>query len=422
MTTEQLLRHDEHCRICGSRKITTVIQLADTPLEDQFLRKPLHQPVYPLHVALCEDCGYLHLPHVVDPAASYSEYLYASGVTVGLRSHYDEYAQNIVTQYAVPQGGLVVDLGSNDGSMLASFQRLGMRVLGVEPASTAARLANDQGLATINDFFTMDVAQKILCEHGRANVVTANYMYANVDDVLSFTRQVTEILAPGGIFVVQTGYHPEQMKKKMFDYIYHEHFSYFTVDVLDQIFSRCGLQLIDAQKNSPKGGSLRGIAQLAGGGRAVSANVAQIIEQERRSGMRTAGVYIDFMKEVDGAREELRQKLRELHNQGIKIIGFGASHSTTTLIYHFGLADYLEYIVDDNVLKHGTYSPGNHIPVHPTQKAYDDSPCAVLILAWQHQDSILHRHAELLRKGHAFLIPLPKFEHISDANGQPLQN
>lgn len=409
--SDKVLRHDKHCRLCGGARITTVFRLNDTPLEDQFLvTDTIAQPVYPLELAFCEDCGYLHLPHIVSPEASYADYVYVSGVTVGLRGHYDQYAKDIVTDFKIAEGSLVVDLGSNDGSMLSSFKRLGYRTLGVEPAGSIAALANREGLTTINDFFTEDVARKIAQEYGAPSVVTANYMYANIDDVTGFTRSVAELLASDGIFVVQTGYHPEQMKIKMFDYIYHEHFSYFTVEVLKKLFESCGLELIDAQKTAPKGGSVRIVAQRIGGGRKVAESVGKLIAEEREQGMHLAETYRKFALEIAESKNQLVTLLAELKAQGKRIAGFGASHSTTTLIYHFELAPYLDYLVDDNQLKHGKFSPGYHLPVFSAEKLQSDRPDYVLVLGWQHQGSITARH-KLAGNGR-WIIPLPELKIV----------
>lgn len=409
--SDKVLRHDTQCRLCGSGRITTVFRLNDTPLEDQFLvTDSIAQPVYPLELAICEDCGYLHLPHIVSPEASYADYVYVSGVTVGLRGHYDQYAKDIVSDFKIADGALEVDLGSNDGSMLASFKKLGMKVLGVEPAGSIAALANRDGLTTINDFFTEQVASKIVTEYGQASVVTANYMYANIDDVTSFTKSVETLLAPDGIFVVQTGYHPEQMKIKMFDYIYHEHFSYFTVEVLKKLFESCGLELIDAQKTAPKGGSVRIVAQRSGAGRKASASVEKLIAEERAQGMHLPDTYRKFALEIAASKHQLLELLKGLKAEGKKIAGFGASHSTTTLIYHFELAPYLDYLVDDNELKHGKYSPGYHLPVFSSEKLQSDLPDYVLILGWQHQGSIIARH-KLAGNGR-WIIPLPELKIV----------
>lgn len=411
---KKVLREDSQCRICGSGKITTVLRLKDTPLEDQFVseaNKNVLQPVYPLQLAICGDCGYVFLPHIVSPEASYADYIYESGVTVGLRNHYDEYAKEIVADYAIQPDSLVVDLGSNDGSMLASFKKIGMKVVGVEPAKGIAEKATESGIYTINDFFTDKVVSQIRDGYGPASVVTANYMYANIDDVLTFTKAVSKLLTPEGVFVVQTGYHPEEFKIKMFDYIYHEHFSYFTAEVLQHIFSLCGLELIQAVKTLPKGGSLRVVGQLKNGARRIDASVDQLISEERNAGVREIATYKKFSNDIDEAKKRVIDLLTELKASGKKIVGLGASHSTTTLTYHFELASFLEYIVDDNVLKHGRYSPGHHIPVFSTQKLYEaDAPEYVIVLAWQHQNSILQKHDAFLKAGGKFIVPLPEFK------------
>jgi SAM-dependent methyltransferase len=409
--SEQVLRHDKHCRLCGSSRIVTILHLNDTPLEDQFVsqeKKSVVQPSYPLELAICEYCGYVFLPHIVNPEASYADYVYVSALTVGLRNHYDQYAKEIADNFGTVEGSLVIDLGSNDGSMLASFKQLGMKVVGVEPANSIATQANESGLTTINGFFTDEVTQQILDEHGSASVVTANYMYANVDDVIGFTKNVAKLLAPDGIFVVQTGYHPEQMKIKMFDYIYHEHFSYFTVEVLKKLFSACGMELIDAQKTAPKGGSIRVIGQLKNGKRIIDSSVERIITEEQHAGMRKIEIYQKFALELAELKRQLLDRLNQLKRAGKKIAGFGASHSTTTLLYHFEAAPFIEYLVDDNEIKQGLYSPGYHLPVYSSQKLYDDAPDYVVILAWQHQDSITTKHQKYLAGGGHWIIPLPQ--------------
>lgn len=295
---------------------------------------------------------------------------------------------------------------------MASFKRLDMQVLGVEPATATAQLANDHGLPTINDFFTERVATQITQEYGSAQVVTANYMYANVDDVISFTKAVARLLAPDGIFVVETGYHPEQMKINMFDYIYHEHFSYFTVDTLKSIFSKCGLELIQAIKTKPKGGSIQVVAQLSGKQRTVSSSIKELIAEESELGMRRIETYHRFGEELQRIKANLLDTLRDLKSKGQRIIGFGASHSTTTLMYHFKLAPYLDYLVNDNVLKNGTFSPGHHIPVYPSTRLYEENSAYVLVLAWQHQTSIIEKHKALLDMGVKFIIPLPIMDLI----------
>jgi len=411
--SKQVLRYDKNCRVCGSDKIKTVLKLNDTPLEDQFVSKEnlnREQQVFPLELAICENCGYVHLPHIVNPEESYADYIYVSGVTVGLRGHYDEYAIEITNEFKIEEKSLVVDLGSNDGSMLSSFKKIGMRIQGVEPASFIANKANDSGLPTINNFFTESIVEEIIKSQGKADVVTANYMYANIDNVIEFTQNVAKLLSTDGIFVVQTGYHPDQFKIKMFDYVYHEHFSYFSVEVLQNIFSKCGLELIHVKKISPKGGSIRVVAQLKGGKRKIDSSIEQILLEEEKNKIKSIDFYKHLENELINIKSNLINRLEKLKSEGKSIVAIGASHSTTTLLYYFELAKYIDYIVDDNELKHGRFSPGYHIPVHSTEKLYSDKPDYVLVLAWQHQDSIINKHKQYIASGGHWIIPLPELK------------
>jgi SAM-dependent methyltransferase len=409
------IRHDENCRICGSKNIVTVFELNPTPPEDRFIPKEqlnIIQEKYPLVLALCQNCGYLHLPYILNPAISYSDYLYETKVTVGLPRHYQEYADEILSLVRPLEGSLVVDLGSNDGTMLEGFKRHGMEVLGVEPSQKLADVARSRGIPTIADFFTDAVRKEIIDRHGHPQIITANYMYANIDDILGFTQNVASLLSHEGVFAVQTGYHPEQMKINMFDYVYHEHFSYFSLKVLRYVFEKCGLDLIDAQKKPAKGGAIRAVAQLKGGKRPVSPRIAEIIREEESRGIDKPETYIRFAEKINGLKVDLNLLLGQIKKEGIRIAGYGASHSTTTLTYHFELAPFLDYLVDDNPIKKGMYSPGWHLPVYPSSRLMEDKPNYTVILAWQYQTEILRKNQAYLNQGGKFIIPLPELRVI----------
>ena len=413
--TNKFIRKDALCRICKSSDIKIILKLNDTPLEDQFVdesNKQLEQKAFPLELAICKNCGYVHLPYIINPEESYVDYLYKSGITPGLRSHYDKYAKDIIENYSIEKESLVVDLGSNDGSMLASFKRQGMNVVGVEPANLIADYANQSGIKTINDYFSNEVVSKIVSGYGKADVITANYMFANIDDIVNFTKSVEALLSEDGVFVVETGYHPEQFNIKMFDYIYHEHFSYFTVGTLSYLFDQCGLKIIDVQKTKPKGGSIRVVTQKQDGLRETLPSVGMIIDSEKESNIYGIEMYREFSNSLQELKADLIELLKSIKDKGKSIVAFGASHSTTTLIYHFELSDYFDYIVDDNKTKHGLYSPGLHIPVFPTDRMYVDRPDYILILAWQHKLSITKKHKLIIEKGSTFIVPLPKIEII----------
>lgn len=409
----EAIQLDRNCRICNSEIIKEVFELKPTPPGDLFLPKnklDLCNEKYPLILAICRDCGYLHLPYVLDPDISYGNYVYETKTTVGLSQHYREYAQDIISFGGITPSSFVVDLGSNDGTMLKAFQECRMKVLGVEPSEHIAEFASQKQLETINDYFSNAVADSIIEKYGNASVITANYMYANIDNVIEFTRSVKRLLDNDGLFVIQTGYHPEQMKINMFDYIYHEHFSYFTVKVLRQLLANCGLELIHVSGHTPKGGSIRAIAQHSDGKRDVDESVESFIKKEETAGMHDAETYIRFSKDINNLKKELVELLKQIHSTGHKIVGYGASHSTTTLLHHFELGEYLDFLVDDNLAKHGLYSPGYNLPVYPSEKLNENKPEYVLVLGWQHQDTIINRNKRFLEEGGKFIVPLPELK------------
>jgi|TARA_B100000315_G_scaffold96543_2_gene88694 hypothetical protein len=411
------IRLDKHCRLCSSGRIKEVFKLKPTPPGDLFLPKEmlkLSGEKYPLILALCKDCGYLHLPYVLDPNVSYSNYVYETKVTVGLSKHYQEYAKHVISYTGIQKASFVVDLGSNDGTMLKAFKECGMRVMGVEPNKQIAEIANQNNLETINDYFSSAVTDGIKKRYGRAAIVTANYMYANIDKVIDFTQNVKNLLDDEGLFIIQTGYHPEQMKINMFDYVYHEHFSYFSVKVLKQLLANCGIEMIQVSIHPAKGGSIRVITQQSGGKRVVDDSVESFIRTEENTAMYEPETYMRFAEGIDRRKKRLLEMIREIKSENHTIVGYGASHSTTTLIHHFELGEYLEYIVDDNPIKHDCYSPGYHLPVYSSDKLYKDKPKYVLVLGWQHQDSIINRNKKYINQGGKFIVPLPELKVAND--------
>lgn len=406
----EIVREEKKCRVCRKGVQELVFELAPTPFEDDFVlpdELSKEQPVFPLNLVLCSNCGYLYLSHTVSADVSYLKYLYESKVTLGLVSHYVEYAKAIVDEFPIQSGSLVIDLGSNDGSMLLAFKELGLRVIGVEPAQAIAASANARGVRTISEYFTPELASSIAYENGYASIITANYMFANIDDLHAFLTGVRNALDPDGIFVVQTGYHPLQMQQKMFDYVYHEHYSYFSLKVLRELFRLNGLEVIDATLHATKGGSIRVVAKHLGSLMRTNERIDTILRHEIEQQIHEAKFYVEFSRSIDRARHELRAMLDELKVKGSRIVGYGASHSTTTLIYHFGLSGYLDYLVDDNPAKHGRYSPGLHLPVLSSNQLSEDKPSHVLILAWPYFEAIVSRNTNYTRGGGKFIVPLP---------------
>ena len=400
------------CRICNSVNFKVFLKLTDTPLEDQFLYNQVKQPSYPLEVAMCKNCFYVFLPHVISPEISYDEYIYESAVTIGLEKHYETYAQEIVKKFKITSNSLAIDIGSNDGSMLRAFQKEHMKILGVEPAKQIANFANQKKLNTINSFFSLELANKIVLKEGKASIITANYMFANIDDLEDFILGVKVLLDDDGIFIIQTGYHPVQFSKNLFDYIYHEHFSYFTIHSLTTLFKKFNLEIVDAKIINPKGGSIRIAINKIKNNNNKSFALKKIILDEEKHNYNSSYILTLLNKNINKEKDKLITQLKIFKEKNIKIAGIGASHSTTTLIYHFELQNYIEFLVDDNIKKHNTYSPGLHIKVFDSSYLKESNIQCLLILGWQHQEIIIKKFKPFLQDNRFFIVPLPQFRIV----------
>ena len=409
MTPPKILNQ---CRVCKSKNFQTILKLKDTPFEDQFLKQKKIQNTFPLEVAMCQSCSYVFLVHVVSPDISYESYIYESAITIGLTKHFHEYAKEIIDIYNIPKDSLIIDLGSNDGSMLQAFKEKKMQILGVEPAKEISKTANSKGLTTINSFFSSKIADEIILNYGHANVITANYMFANIDNIEDFIIGVKKVLNEDGIFIIQTGYHPLQFEKNMFDYIYHEHFSYFTIHSLEILFKKFKLEIIDAKILHQKGGSIRVTIKKKNNHIKKSKKLQNLIKIELEKSYNSKHIFDHLVSNIDEEKNKLISKIKQIKEEGNKIVGLGASHSTTTLFYHYELNRYIDALIDDNSKKHGTYSPGFQIPVYDKSYLVNENIKYIVILAWQHQETILKKYQTFIEQGGVVIVPLPFFKVI----------
>lgn len=403
------------CRLCEGRNLEIALPLTPTPLADSYIpmqQLGKEQEVFPLDLYLCRDCGHLQLLHVVHPEAIYYEYIYETKSSLGLVNHFREYAEEVVGRLKPPKGAFAVDLGSNDGSLLGFFKQKGMRVLGVDPAREIARKATEAGIETLPGLFTQDMARKIKTERQPAAIVTANNLFANVDELGPFTDAICDVLAPDGVFIFESFYLVDWIQHMVFDFTYHEHLSYFSAKPLVAFFRRHGMELIDVLRVPTKGGSVRYTVQLAGGPRSVSPSVKKLMDIETRVGSDRIETFRTFARKIDTAKDQLSELLQELKASGKTIAGYGASATTTTLVYHFGLGKSLQFMVDDYVAKQNLFSPGYHIPVLAPEEIYRRKVDYVLILAWRYYEPIVEKHQEFLKQGGHFIIPLPELKVI----------
>lgn len=391
-----------------------MLELAPTPPANAFvskedLNKP--QPCFPLDVFYCQDCTHAQLLDIVDPAVLFENYVYVSGTSPSFVAHFESYAKSVLEQFMPAQGSLVVDIGSNDGTLLRFFQKAEMKVLGIDPAKNIAEQATKNGIETMAAFFNPQLAKEIRASHGPASVITANNVFAHIDNLEGVVEGIRTLLALDGIFVFEVSYLVDVFEKTLFDTIYHEHLDYHSVKPLIPFFKRLGMELIEAQRVSSHGGSLRGIAQLKGGPHKVGQSVQQAIAMEEKLGLHRAGTFRQFGDNINSLKTDLGKLLRELKASGKKIAGFGAPAKATTLMYHFGIGpDLIDFIAEDSPLKQNLFTPGSHIPVLPRTAIDERKPDYILILAWNFAGPIIKSLRPYTDTGGHLIVPIPKLE------------
>lgn len=404
------------CRLCGSRKLKMVLSLEPTPLANEFVPLALLdyvQDIFSLDVFLCEGCGHLQLIDVVNPEILFENYVYVSGTSSVFVKHFEDYAKSICSRFKPEVGSLVIDIGSNDGILLKFFRQSGYSILGVDPAHDIAKRATEAGIETVCGFFGASLAEQILSKWGKATIITANNVFAHIDDLVGVTQGIRRLLSHNGLFVFEVSYLFDVIKNTLFDTIYHEHLDYHSVIPLVRFFAAHGMEMIEAERVTSHGGSLRGIVQLAGGKRPIGTSVAALLDAEKQAGLDQVETFYTFAQHINTLKNDLGNLLRQLKFEGKRIAGFGAPAKATTLMYHFGLtAEFIDFIVDDSPFKQGLFTPGLHIPIFSTEILTERRPDFVLILAWNFASSIIAKNAPFHNAGGRFIIPLPNLEVI----------
>ncbi len=409
--------HRNDCRLCDSTQLDLVLPILPSAIGDAFVSKDElkeEQGTYPLDTYLCMDCGHLQNLDIVDPDILFRNYTYRTSVSLGLVEHFRAYAADVVQSLKVPVGSLVVELGSNDGSLLKAFKAQGMQVVGVDPARTIAVSATENGIPTIPEFFNSKIAKQINEKNGPAALVCANNVFAHADNLADIAQGIRSLLAPNGVFIFEVSYVPDLIDHFVFDTIYHEHLSHHALLPLERFFNRLDMTLFDVKRVQSKGGSIRGFAQpLSTGQRPKSELLKNMMAEEERRKITGPEIYRNFFQAIEERKRATLAYLDQARQEGKTVAAYGASTTTTTLLYHFELGERLDYIVDDNPIKQNLFSPGLHLPVLASSELYVRRPNVVVILAWIYADPIIKRHQRFIEEGGEFLIPLPEMKIIS---------
>src|SRR3989338_392983 len=400
------------CRICGNEELKKFLSLGEMPLANSFVPKEdlsKKESAFPIETCFCSKCKLVQLNYVVPAEIMFKNYLYVSSTTATFRVHFAKIAEDICESLDLNKNSLAVDIGSNDGILLKGFRKMGVQTIGVEPATNIAAIAEKDGIETINDFFNADAVRQIISRKGHADVVTATNVFAHVNDIKALVGNVKLLLKKDGIFVIEAPYLVDMFEKMLFDTIYHEHLSYFSLTPLDYFFSSMGMEVFDVQKVDSHGGSLRVFVRKKEGKFEIRKSVGKMLEDEKNYGVNDFALYNKFANKVYGTRERLVGTLREIRRRGKIIAGYGAPAKGNTLLNFCNIGtEYIKYIVDDNPLKVGLLTPGMHIPVVGSQHLDQEKPDYILILAWNFAKEIMEKAKGYAEQGAKFIIPLPE--------------
>jgi len=382
------------------------------PLANSFtsgVAAPDHEFSCPLSVSYCPQCHLVQLTHVVPPEKMFSHYLYVSSTSNSFQQHFRDYSEAVCGWFKESTLGLAVDIGSNDGALVKSFMQRGVPAIGVDPATNLSNEANSRRIPTINRFFDEECVDTIMRQYGPAGVVTANNVFAHVDDTPTFCQNVCRLLRKDGLFIIEFPYLLTMCQKTLFDMIYHEHLSYLSVSAVQYILNKHQFEILAIDEVTSHGGSLRLIAQKAGGPRNSNGAWREHLVREQQQGYQNENTYAEFSARVHSIRVQLQAFVTDYRAQGRTIAGYGAPAKANTLINFckWSQNDFV-YIVDDNPLKQGLNAPGSGIPVRSSREMIDDAPDAVMVFAWNFADEIIRKMRPLLKDSVQWVIPLPK--------------
>ena len=404
---------DSQCRFCGAALTHSFANLGTSPLANRFLAEDeLHsmEPFFPLHALVCERCFLVQLEQFETPDAIFSDYAYFSSYSSTWLEHARAYAGMAIERFGLGPQSQVVEVASNDGYLLQYFVAQGVSVLGVEPARNVAEVAIERGIPSVVEFFGRETAQALAGDR-RADLLIGNNVLAHVPDLNDFVAGMQLLLADDGVITMEFPHLMRLVDERQFDTIYHEHFSYFSLLTVKDVFAAHGLDVFDVDEIPTHGGSLRIYARHAGAAEAPTDNVLDLERRELEAGYRDLGVYAEFAETVRGEKREILSSLIALKDEGASIAGYGAPAKGNTLLNYCGIGtDFIDYTADLSPHKQGLYLPGSHIPIRAPEEIERTRPDVVFILPWNLREEIMEQLAFIADWGGRFLVRSPALE------------
>ena len=400
------------CRFCEKNLIHTFCNLGMSPPSNAYLSEQnlrYAETFFPLHALVCDACKLVQLEQFQAPSEIFSDYAYFSSYSQSWLQHSKDYVSKMIPRLGLNEDSQVIEIASNDGYLLQYFRQEGVPVLGIEPAGNVAAVAIEKGIPSTVAFFGVDTAKKLVADGMKANLLLGNNVLAHVPDIKDFVAGMKIVLADAGTITMEFPHLLKLMIFNQFDTIYHEHFSYLSLQTVQKIFAAHGLTVFDVDEIPTHGGSLRIYAQHAEKKPVQCKSMIKVLQDEKDAGLCDTEAYTQFQKKVEKTKRELLSFLIAAKNKGQTIVGYGAAAKGNTLLNYCGIRnDFIDYVVDKNPHKQGCFLPGIHIPIYSPEKIPETRPDYVLILPWNIKNEVVKQMSGIRDWGGRFVVPIPE--------------
>ena len=402
------------CRLCGTDLRRTFVDLGMSPPCESYLsadQLDQGETFYPLNVRICESCLLVQLPAYIAAEEIFSHYAYFSSFSDSWVEHARRFVEDASVRLGLGDDSFVVEVASNDGYLLQHVAALGIRCHGIEPAANVAEAARAKGIPTTVTFLGEATARAFVAEHGPADLVAANNVFAHVPDIVDFSRGLRVLAGESGTVSIEIPHLLRLIEGNLYDTIYHEHYSYLSLLTTQRVLGAAGLTVVDVEELSTHGGSLRTWSMPTEAAGEPSDRVAKILADERDAGLHTVEGHDGFARAVATARNDLVQFLVERSREGATVAAYGAPGKGNTLLNHAGIRqDLIAFTVDRNTFKHGKFLPGTHIPIYDTPHLDEMRPDYIVVLPWNLREEITKQLAHTREWGGRLVFPLPTLE------------
>ncbi|HWD06475.1 MAG TPA: class I SAM-dependent methyltransferase [Amycolatopsis sp.] len=404
------------CRLCGSTALVSVVDLGATPPCERFLAaEQLAEPenTYPLHLRVCTQCWLAQIPPLITPEDTFTDYAYFSSFSTSWVEHARQFVDESVARLGLGPESFVVEVASNDGYLLQHVVERGIRCLGVEPSVNVGQAAREKGVPTKTAFLSPETGRAVRDEHGPADLVAANNVYAHIPDVVGFTHGLRALVADDGWVSIEVQHLLTLISENQYDTIYHEHFQYYTVESARRALAVGGLSVVDVELLPTHGGSIRLWARPTEVAGEPSQRMVDVLAREKAAGLHELSGYTEFAERVRQVRLDLLEFLVTAAKEGKTVVGYGAPGKGNTLLNHCGIRpDLLAYTVDRNPYKHGRFTPGTRVPILDPERIAADKPDYVLVLPWNLRKELTEQLSYVDDWGGRLVFPIPRLEIV----------